>query len=112
VSLPQKNSIPYYDQLIRLAVCQRDLGNSVNFRFDRVQGSERETVIVYPVSDQSFNRDTLPLFNFYDLDPLQLWVNFGYAEITSGSLQEDSGTFALTPKTLNLKLVREANQED
>ncbi len=103
-----KDIIPYYDQLIKLALCQQDLGGAVRFHFEAIRGGDREAVVVYPLLEVAREKETLPFFNYLDLDPIQLWINFGYVDLLEGSLAKGMGVFALTAKTLNLKLVRSA----
>jgi hypothetical protein len=109
-------SIPYYDLLIRLAMYQRDVKVPLWFKFQIVWGGDASTqnfrpekpeiILVQPVTEEKEATDTLPLFNFPDLDPIQLWLSFGYIHLIRGSIEEGSGIFTLTEKSLGLDLIQ------
>jgi len=113
-------AIPYYDLLIRLAVYQKDLLVPVRFKFQALPGLEKlnaqpnaqnepdrpAIVMVQPVLEERTVYETLPLFNFPDLDPIRLWLSFGYIALTEGSLENEAGIFVLTEKTLSLDLIQ------
>jgi len=111
-------SVPYYELLLRLAMYQKDVQGQVYFKFQMVAagdastqnyGPERPAVIlVQPMLAEKGIVDTLPLFNFPDLDPIVLWLSFGYISLTEGSIEEEKGVFVLTEQSLGWDLIQSA----
>ncbi len=109
-------SIPYYELLIRLALYQKDLQVPVQFQFQAVSSLGSATqdtspekpavILVQPLLEERVAYDTLPLFNFPDLDPIQLWQSFGYITLVSGSVEAGKGIFALTEQSLGLDIIQ------
>lgn len=109
-------SVPYYELLLRLAMYQKDVQGQVYFKFQMVAGGDASTqnygpdrpavILVHPVVDGKGVVDTLPLFSFPDLDPIVLWLSFGYISLVEGSVEEEKGVFALTEQSLGLDLIQ------
>ena len=109
-------SIPYYELLIRLALYQKDVDVPVQFQFQSVSNLSGKTnaasmeksavIMVQPLLAERPAYDTLPLFNFPDLDPIQLWLSFGFIVLVSGSVRAGKGVFTLTEQSLGLDLIQ------
>jgi hypothetical protein len=115
-------AVPYYDLLLRLALYQKDLLTPVEFQFQTLPIQERQAkpgrpakgaavmmmVLVQPVLMEDVAHETLPLFSFPDMDPIRLWMSFGFAALILGSLESGAGRFVLTEKSLGLDLIQSA----